>query len=321
MSESDYILKEFTFALQPDSYEPSGCIGTGNKLDSSDKLDNSDSSDDIEDGFIDTDGIYKTKEMYKKERSYKKKHDFTKCTGACRKCFEAAQRKRRSSLIVKSKSQYNLIDTECTDDFCTGCQKCLDIHLEMRYDGRQDNSFVWEKIDPKNKMTAEEKAQYKIWDKNYKALQTHSREAVSRSGLPVAKQNPDRRVSRSRDTIPVATKDCLSIVAKLMSDDTFRDFFTEYFSTWSDARAVLMLMNGYVFIEETFISHTGKKPKPNDVLYILRKMMMNGDYRRIIRDSMLQFLDKPNTTFQDGATKLISNYLITSIERGDDEDK
>ena len=101
--------------------------------------------------------------------------------------------------------------------------------------------------------------------------------------------------------------DHLSIV---MSNPEFQAFFKKYFDKWSDIKATIMLMKTYDYIDETYRNNTGKDMSPNNIIIILKEMIMDPEYREVITNEMSKFM-KDDTKFLKHYQKAVdSSNLI-----------
>ena len=75
----------------------------------------------------------------------------------------------------------------------------------------------------------------------------------------------------------------------IMTDPTFRAFFDEYFKTWGDTKATLMVMKAYLMIEEE-TKKTSRKISSKEISEILRQILLNRETRRYLVESMESFM-------------------------------
>ena len=87
-------------------------------------------------------------------------------------------------------------------------------------------------------------------------------------------------------------------MAKIMSNPEFKSFFTEYFSDWSDVRAAIMLMKTYAFIDEEYTKQMGEKLNSEEILEVIKKMMMQSECRKLIVEEMNNFMDQKGKFLQ-----------------------
>jgi hypothetical protein len=80
-------------------------------------------------------------------------------------------------------------------------------------------------------------------------------------------------------------------IGYLMDDAVFRRFFREYFSEWSDARAVIMLLQTYVFIDDEHFKRTQTRLTSDQIIHILKCVMNSSQHRKIIVEGMKNYLD------------------------------
>ena len=79
-------------------------------------------------------------------------------------------------------------------------------------------------------------------------------------------------------------------MAQVMSNPEFCEFFNEYFKDWSDTKASLMMMKTYAFVDEQYINQTGQKLSSEEIMIIVKKMVMNSDYRQLLVNEMDNFI-------------------------------
>lgn len=98
--------------------------------------------------------------------------------------------------------------------------------------------------------------------------------------------------------------DFLEQLGVFMRSDAFRVFFKEYFAKWGDAKASLMIILHYVLIEEELFRRTGLHPDSDNVIEIIRGMLLHSEYRKMMVDAMSQF-SSGNQHFRDMYMNLI----------------
>jgi len=92
--------------------------------------------------------------------------------------------------------------------------------------------------------------------------------------------------------------DFFSRLSILMENDEIKQFFKDYFKNWSDSKATLMMINTYIFLETEYESRNGFKPDQELVCELLKKAMMNGECRKIIVDSMSEYINNKSNNFK-----------------------
>lgn len=112
-------------------------------------------------------------------------------------------------------------------------------------------------------------------------------------------------------TTYTAPDDFLSSMGRIMRDPDVVKFFRTYFSTWSDTRASLMLMNVYILVEEEFESVMNTKPREHEVAGIVRQLMLDSTYRRMIIDSFNEYTSNIHTNFQNNIRTLVHDKKLT----------
>lgn len=113
-------------------------------------------------------------------------------------------------------------------------------------------------------------------------------------------------VSSSEDRTDFLTK-----IGKIMDDPDFRSFFDEYFTNWDDARAVLMILHTYSFVDDEFHNMTDQRLNSTEIIDIVRKLINDGNYRKILADSMQNYLNK-DQTFRGSIRSMIRPYITSS---------
>lgn len=111
--------------------------------------------------------------------------------------------------------------------------------------------------------------------------------------------------------------DGMDRLADVMSDSAVRSFFHDFFGTWSDAKAALLMMYVYVSIDEEYAKQTGERMTPTDVAAIMRKMFANSQCRHVLVDAMADFMDARTAQFDVksiAATNKESDASLSSIE-------
>lgn len=100
----------------------------------------------------------------------------------------------------------------------------------------------------------------------------------------------------------------------IMTDSTFRSFFDEYFKTWGDTKATIMVMKAYLMIEEE-TKKLEKEIAPAQISQILREILINSETRKYLVESMETFM-KPEhrTSFNQICHETISKYSTKLIK-------
>jgi hypothetical protein len=109
-------------------------------------------------------------------------------------------------------------------------------------------------------------------------------------------KNPQELQESSTQESQISTRpsDFMSYLATLMADPIFRGFYREYFATWSDSKASLMLIKAYLMIEHELSKrtdyllpdHMNTDIDPHIVIEILQKLMKHSQYRHYLVQSM-----------------------------------
>ena len=108
-------------------------------------------------------------------------------------------------------------------------------------------------------------------------------------------------ITTSQDSISEdEPNDFMSKLGKIMSDPQFKEFFKNYFQDWTDIKTAIMFMKTYAFIDEEYHKNAGHHMDPEELVDILRKMIKNGDCRRLIVQNM--------DGFMNDKTKFLEHY-------------
>jgi len=106
--------------------------------------------------------------------------------------------------------------------------------------------------------------------------------------------------------------DFLGHLSQLMREPSFRKFHQEYFSTWSDSKASLMLIKTY-FLIESELSRQGFIANEDEIIEVIRRLMKHRECRRYLVDSMVSFIND-DQDFSRNFAQLI-NQETTKILR------
>lgn len=85
-------------------------------------------------------------------------------------------------------------------------------------------------------------------------------------------------------------KDFLKSMCKIMNDNTFSNFFDEYFNDWDDIIASIMLMKAYQAMSKKY-----QYLQPKDRIEFLRNLMKNSDFRQKLANNMILFMENHST--------------------------
>lgn len=111
----------------------------------------------------------------------------------------------------------------------------------------------------------------------------------------------------------------LDKLGSIMEDPDFRSFFNEYFKDWGDAKAVLMIMYTYNYMDELYYEKIGKRLSSDELVYLIKKMLHLGDTRRIMVEA-IQGMMHQEGKFRDQIEKLmISNFSEMNFICVDDQ--
>lgn len=112
-------------------------------------------------------------------------------------------------------------------------------------------------------------------------------------------------------------KSFMEKLSLIMSDPEFREFYDEYFQSWSDIKSVVMLMNTYALIDNQYQKrYPGQKLPPEQIVESARRLIMNSDYRKLIVDSMENFIDSAeDESFQKAIKKEIEKLPKSIISQ------
>lgn len=104
----------------------------------------------------------------------------------------------------------------------------------------------------------------------------------------------------------IENDDFFEKIRKLMDDDTIKDFLKKYCDDWSNTKVCFMFINTYLFIEETYINEFNKKLNSYEVIKILKSMFYNVDIRKIMIDSLNNYIEQ-NKTYKETYITHIKN--------------
>ena len=93
-------------------------------------------------------------------------------------------------------------------------------------------------------------------------------------------------------------------MAVVMADENVKSFFRDYFSTWSDARAALMLLQTYIVIDEAYLQKTGTRMSSEQISAVVREMVSDKECRKILVDAMSQFSSGTEQKFLSAYRKI-----------------
>lgn len=112
---------------------------------------------------------------------------------------------------------------------------------------------------------------------------------------------------------PKKNRDFFEELATVMSNEEFRKFFTEYFGSWDDIKAIMMIMKTYEYIDSEYQERTGgKMMEPSKIADVMRAIMKKHEFRKIMVEGVNEFMDN-RQKFKDTYRK----YL--AIEGGQDK--
>lgn len=105
-------------------------------------------------------------------------------------------------------------------------------------------------------------------------------------------------------------KKFLDHIVELMSDDSFRQFFDNYFNDFDDVRTVLMFMKSYQFVEKEYVKR-GLKTDKEGMRKILFRMINDANIRSHMVASINGFMDnqallemaEPLLAIDDGSSR------------------
>ncbi len=109
--------------------------------------------------------------------------------------------------------------------------------------------------------------------------------------LPAITDEPTRKENNAKQN------GFLSRLQDIMTDEKVETFFKDYFSTWSDTKAALMLMQTYVSIDDSYFAQVGQRMPPEQIVVIVRKMIGDADCRKILVEAMNQYTTDSDSKF------------------------
>ena len=119
------------------------------------------------------------------------------------------------------------------------------------------------------------------------------------------KDNLDITTVKGNDTDIKKPSNFLLELSNLMNNIEFRAFFDSYFENWDDIKTVIMFMKTYEMIDNEYSRKFGCKIDPIKMSKILKEMMSKSDYRSMIVNKMVYFMNDAKT---------IQNKLVISNE-------
>lgn len=100
-------------------------------------------------------------------------------------------------------------------------------------------------------------------------------------------------------------------MAQIMAEEPVKNFFRDYFSTWSDARAALMLLQTYIVIDDEYRRQTNGKSMPSDeIAAIVREMVRDSECRKLLVDAMTQFSNGNEQKFLSAYRRISPTLLL-----------
>lgn len=82
-------------------------------------------------------------------------------------------------------------------------------------------------------------------------------------------------------------------VDRIMSDPELRTYFDEFFGSWNDIRAVIMVMKTYQMVDEQLkennVSFSSPEQKRKVMIGIMKEMLVNPSCRSEMVSNMVQF--------------------------------
>lgn len=99
-------------------------------------------------------------------------------------------------------------------------------------------------------------------------------------------------------TTPSSPHDFIERLAEIMTDPAVRSFFNDYFKTWSDGQACLMLMHAYNVIDETYARKNGGARLTSDqIVPLVRRAVSNADCRKVLCTAMQRYISDDVSVF------------------------
>lgn len=100
-------------------------------------------------------------------------------------------------------------------------------------------------------------------------------------------------------------------MAQIMAEESVKNFFRDYFSNWSDARAALMLLQTYIAIDDAYNQQTnGKRMQSDEIAAIVREMVKDGECRKLLVEAMSQFSNGSEQKFLSAYRRISPTLLL-----------
>lgn len=123
--------------------------------------------------------------------------------------------------------------------------------------------------------------------------------------------------------LPVAIRDGTSLrsvggfferMAEVLADEKVKMFFSDYFSTWTDAQSALMMMQTYIVIDQGYFEHTGKRLESNQIATVVKSVIMDRNLRPLLVEAMKEFMSGQQGKFISAFQKICPPSSFTLIE-------
>lgn len=120
------------------------------------------------------------------------------------------------------------------------------------------------------------------------------------------------RRARLRNTRPPPSQcdNFMGRLATVMSNEHVRDFFADFFDTWFDTKAALMMLHVYGCIDVEYTKQTGERLTSTEIVEVMRQMFDNSECRHVLVTAMTEFLDLQNQSFLDVYRRVAPNQTL-----------
>lgn len=117
---------------------------------------------------------------------------------------------------------------------------------------------------------------------------------------------------------PLARDSCgfLERLGAVMRDAQVQAFFQDYFATWSDGKAALMLIHAYVAIEQVLV-RDGIRATSDEIVALVRLAVADKDTRKLLVDAMQHYVSDNNTRFVEAVQRVVqASHLLLVANSG-----
>lgn len=113
---------------------------------------------------------------------------------------------------------------------------------------------------------------------------------------------------------PPNTSGFLQRLAIIMADDGVKTFFRDYFSTWSDTKAALMLMQTYVAIDDAYVREFGTRLPSEQIAGYVREIVGDKECRQAIVAAMSHYTSEAEVGFLQAYNRIAAKHHTTQLK-------